>query len=138
MYIIIYVDDLILAGDDEGTILQVKKQLSSEFEMKDLGKLKCFLGLDIKQDEDGKLRIDQKQCILRMLKHFVMEDCRKICTPIKTNLKLEKCMKNEELTKKSYRELLGCLMYTVIGLRPDICFAVSYLSRSQDCASDIH
>jgi hypothetical protein len=53
MYVILYVDDLILAGDDKSTILQVKKQLSSEFEMKDLGKLKYFLGLDIKQDEDG-------------------------------------------------------------------------------------
>jgi hypothetical protein len=114
------VDDLILAGDDEGTIFQVKEELSSEFEMKDLGKLKYFLGLDIKQDEDGKLRIDQKQCILRVLKRFGMEDCRGISTPIKTNLKMEKRMNNEELTKKSCIELLGYLMYTVIGLRPDI------------------
>jgi hypothetical protein len=75
-----YMDDLILTGDDGDTTLRAQKQLSSEFEMNDLGKSEHILGLKIKQDEDGKLRINQKQCILRVLKCFGLENCMEIST----------------------------------------------------------
>lgn len=47
-------------------------------------------------------------------------------------------MNNGDMTRKPYRELLVCLIYITIGLRPDICFAVTYFSRLKDCASVIY
>ncbi|GBN09715.1 Copia protein [Araneus ventricosus] len=67
-----------------------------------------------------------------------MEESKEILTPIDANLKLQKCENKSELTKNPYKELLGYLKYIMLGSRPDICFAVNYFSRFQDCASDTY
>lgn len=129
---------MIIAGDNDEHISEIKVNLFKEFDMKDLGIVKQFMGLNIEIDEENEqLTIDQSQYIEAILRRFGMIDCKPSSTPMMKNLKLEKG-NPEQKTTSPYRELLGSLMYLMLGSRPDICFALSYLSRFQDCATDVH
>lgn len=88
---ILYADDLILGGNEEVIILEVKKQLSSEFEMKDPTQLMPSQPRHQTRCR-WKTKNQQRQSILRMLKCFGMKSCMEISTPTETNLKLEECM----------------------------------------------
>lgn len=114
----------------------LKSKLSNKFEMDDLGDLKFFLNLNIHRDIGNKL--NQKLFTSNILKKFDMINCKGISTPIELNLKLCKCEDKGSKIRKPYRELVGSLMYLMLGSRPDICLAVNYFSRFQDIASDEH
>ena len=68
---------------------------------------------------------------------IVLVDCNPVAIPMDAGLKLAKS-DEMNLTKHPYRALLRSLMYVMLGSRPDICFALSFLSLYQDSASDIH
>lgn len=72
------------------------------------------------------------------MKRFNVENCKDVKTPIEKNLKLERNKNIEFKTELPYKELLGCLMYTMMGSRPDIYYSVSYFGRFQDSATDEH
>lgn len=139
IFILLYVDDILLTGNNNEQLKYLKQKLSEKFEMEDLGELKLFLSLNVSRNVESKtITLDQKQFILKILKRFKMQDCKGSSTPMEANLKLTKCENKENLTKSPYRELIGSLLYLSLGSRPDICFAVNYFSRFQDCASDNH
>ena len=135
-FVVLYVDDLLICCSDAKELEDLKLRLASEFSMKDLGPVKLFMGLEIERSDD-KLIISQQKFIEKVLCKFGMSDCNPIATPMEVGLKLERAEENKR-TKHPYRELLGSLMYIMIGSRPDICYALTYLSRFQDCASDVH
>lgn len=99
-------------------------------------KLNFFLGIHIERNHDI-LKIDQIQYLKNVLKKFNMEDCHPISTPIehKFNLTWDK---NDEICDKPYKQLIGCLMYAMLGTRPDLCHAVSYFSRYQYHPTEQH
>lgn len=138
-YIVLYVDDLLICSNDDKSLNEIKRNLSSEFEMKDLGPLKCFMGINIHIDKkNGSIKIEQKEYIENLLKKFGMYDCNGIQTPMEENLKL---IKNDDVnlaTNQPYREMLGSIMYLMLASRPDLCYAISYLSRFQEKATDLH
>lgn len=139
VFLIIYVDDIIIASRSMSVIGALKKKLSLEFEMTDLNEVKMFLGLAIERDmEKGVLQIGQKQYLLSLLNRFGMGECKAAHTPIEVGLKLEKCTDSSKYTMHPYRELVGCLMYVTVTSRPDISAAVNYFSGFQSCATDIH
>lgn len=139
VYLVIYVDDILIASSSEAMIANLKKKLSTEFEMKDLNEVRTFLGLNIQRDRtNGILKIDQKQYVKKILERFGMKDCRPASIPIDPHLKLLKCENKTQFTKKPYKELVGCLMYLMVTSRPDICAAVSYFAGFQCCATDEH
>lgn len=131
MYLLLYVDDMIIAGKDLKLIEKCKGDLMSKFEMKDKKYLKNFLGLEIDYDRDlGILKISQKYYLLGILKRFGFENCKKCTLPIDPNLKLNLNKENE--IQVPIRELIGCLMYLMLGSRPDISFSINLFSRFQD------
>lgn len=137
-FILIYVDDIILASNDLVDMQHIKNCLMSEFKMKDLKNINFFLGMKINYDVDkGIVELSQQQYLQSVLKRFRMEDCKDIATPMEYGLKLES---NEDLqlTDKPYRELIGCLMYGMLATRPDLCASISYFSRFQTNAQDDH
>lgn len=137
LYLILYVDDIILAGPDLGQLNEIKIKLMEKFSMKDKGSLEHFLGLEISYDRDeGILRIHQSRYIESILKRFCMNSCKGTSVPIDPKLKFSVCNDACKLTKNPIRELVGCLMYLMLGSRPDICFAVNFFSRFQDKATD--
>ena len=91
-FIGVYVDDIILVGKDEKRIEEIKYALSQKFDIKDMGKLHHFLGMNILQDESSeRIWIGQLAYISnKILQKFGMQDCKPISTPVDPGAKLTK------------------------------------------------
>ncbi|XP_016649734.1 PREDICTED: uncharacterized mitochondrial protein AtMg00810-like [Prunus mume] len=85
--LIIYVDDMIVTGDDTVEIEELQKRLASEFKMKDLGSLKYFLGVEVTRSKHG-LFLSQSKYVMNLLADTGMLDCKPADTPIVENHKL--------------------------------------------------
>jgi hypothetical protein len=83
--LVLYVDDLFLTRE-ETLIAQTKRELSEEFEMKDLGLMHYFLGLEVWQ-KPGDIFLSQSKCAIDILRRFGMMDCKSMTTPMISNLK---------------------------------------------------
>lgn len=138
MYLLLYVDDLI--GKSLNEIIKIKRLISNEFEMKDIGEVRHFLGITVKRDRtNGILELDQRAYLEDILKRFGMDSCNGISTPKEEGLKLVRTDgTSPSLTRQPYRELIGCLMYAAITSRPDLCATVGYFSQFQSGATDEH
>ena len=79
--IVLYVDDLIITGDNDELVQKIKHNMSNEFEMKDLGELKYFLGIEVIKCINGWM-LSQKKYRVDMLKEFNMYDCKPMQTPM--------------------------------------------------------
>ncbi|KXJ70053.1 hypothetical protein RP20_CCG025001 [Aedes albopictus] len=129
---------MLIIGPNLKVIQIVKKLLSKEFEMVDLGAVSSFLGMHIERDISGRImRIDQQSYLEGLLKKFGMEDCRPVATPMEPHLKLQKGEESER-TDKPYRELVGCLIYVTLASRPDLAASVNYMSQYQSCPTETH
>lgn len=138
VFLVLYVDDVLLIGRHLKLVEVVKKCLSTEFEMTDVGEVNCFLGMKIERNvEKRELRISQRSFLEGLLKRFNMSDCKPISTPMECRLRLKKGEESMR-TDKPYRELVGCLMYVTLTSRPDLCAAVNYFSQFQSCPTEEH
>ena len=131
----IYVDDMLLACSCQKKMKEIKEMLSQKFEMKDLGKPKCILGLDVSY-KNKEIIIKQTKKIDEALRTFKMEECKSTTTPIEPGIALESNKK--VLVDLPYKNLIGKLMFLAVATRPDIAFAVSYLSQFNDCFDETH
>ena len=122
----VYVDDIIITGDDEVEIVKLKGCLSKVFEVKDLGKLKYFLGIEVARSPKG-IVLSQRKYTLDLLSDMGMLGCRAAPTPIDQNHKVT-AMSGEPVDKERYQKLVGRLLY-LCHTRPDIAYAVSIVSR---------
>jgi predicted peroxiredoxin len=136
LIISLYVDDLLVTGNDTRLIEEFKQEMMQAFEMTDLGLMTFFLGIEIKQNENDVF-IYQKKYAKEILKKFQMEECKTVSTPMNQKEKLSKEDGFDKVDEGYYRSLIGCLMY-LTATRPDILFAVSILSRFMHCASEMH
>jgi hypothetical protein len=132
----LYVDDILLAGNDKDMIVATKGWLSSNFEMKDMGEADYILGVKIFRDRSKKLLgLLQQTYIKKILECFQMNDCKPIDNPIAKGEKLclEMCPKTQDEIKKMarvpYANAIGSLMYAVMCTQSDICYAVGLVSR---------
>ena len=112
LIIVLYVDDLILTGD-ELLIHSCKADISKEFEMKDLGLLHYFHGLEIWQWKGG-LFVSQGKYAQEIPEKFHMQDCKPIDTPLPGGWRKEDATSIEVVDATIYRQLVGSLMYLVI------------------------
>ncbi len=89
--LLLYVDDMLVAGVNLEEIKNLKKQLSSEFEMKDLGAAKQILGMKINRDEHGgTLQLSQAEYIRKVLQRSNMKDAKPVRTPLASHFRLSK------------------------------------------------
>ncbi|KAI5699156.1 hypothetical protein M8J77_025850 [Diaphorina citri] len=134
IYLLVYVDDIILASSSQSLIEKVQKCLSDNFKLKDKGELKNFLGLEINHNRNlGILTIKQSKYAEKLVKRFNMEFSKVSQIPIEPKLNFTNI---EKSSGKPYRELIGSLMYIMLGSRPDLAFAVNFFSRFQNNYSD--
>ena len=126
MILLLYVDDLFLIGEDK-LINECKKKLAAEFEMKDLGMMHYFLGLEVWQ-YPYEIFLNQGKYGEEILKIFGMIYCKAMTTPMTTNLKLLNEDSSEIVDVTLDKQIIGSLMY-ITNTRPDICFVVNTLSR---------
>lgn len=125
--VLVYVDDLIITGDDELEILRTKDNLSVRFQMKELGQLKHFLGLEVDRTQEGIFLCQQKYA-KDLLKRFGMLECKLISTPMEPNAKMCAYEGKDLEDATMYRKLVGSLIYLTLT-RPDISYAVGVMSR---------
>ena len=111
MIIVLYVDDLIPTSD-EMLIHSCKEDLAKEFEMKDLGLLHYFLGLEIWQRK-AKLFVSQGKYAREILEKFHMQGCKPINTPLPGGWRKEDATSTKVVDTTVYRQLVGSLMYLV-------------------------
>ena len=93
-FILVWVDDIIVASRCMTVIFDAKKALEATFHMEDRGRLHWFLGLRIRQEE-GKVAVDQERDIETRLERFQMDQCKPSRTPADFNLKLQTAQKGE-------------------------------------------
>ncbi|KAJ9675533.1 hypothetical protein PVL29_024456 [Vitis rotundifolia] len=125
--LIVYVDDIILSGNDMEELQNLKKYLSEEFEVKDLGNLKYFLGMEVARSRKG-IVVSQRKYILDLLKETGMLGCKPIDTPMDSQKKLGIEKESTPVDRGRYQRLVGRLIY-LSHTRPDIGFAVSAVSQ---------
>lgn len=124
----LYVDDFLIFSNSDIETEKLKKFLGSKFKLKDLGPVRQYLGMRINLDKNKNvITLDQKQYIEQLASKFQMSDCKPQSTPIEPKLNVQKS--KECLPDVPYQKLIGSLMYLAVLTRPDIAYAVSYLSQ---------
>ena len=99
--LIVYVDDIILTSDDSLELEKLKKTLTREFEIKDLGPLRYFFGMEFARSKKG-IFISQRKYVLDLLSETGLLGCKAIETPVKLNLKLQLASPVEMIDKEKY------------------------------------
>lgn len=117
MYIPIYVDDIIITGNED-KIMEPVKILKEGYNATELGELRKFIGIEIERDTE-KLSIKQTNTIDKTLAMFNMIDCKGIETPMEPGFQTNS---EENMIDVPDRRLIGCLMYLATISRPDIMF----------------
>ena len=125
--IVIYVDDLIIGGDNLDAIQDVKTLLQKQFDMKDLGELRYFLGIEVVRTPDG-IWLSQRQYVLDMMSKYGMADCKPIAVPLDQNGKLSADTGAVLEDPTMYRKIVGSLIYATIT-RPDLSYPVGLVSQ---------
>jgi hypothetical protein len=124
--LLLYVDDLFLIGE-ENLIAECKQRFAAEFEMKDLGLIHYFLGLEVWQNPE-RIFLNQGKYTVEILKRFDMLECKSMNTPMEAKLKLLVDTSLYLIDDTLYRQIIGSLMY-LTNTRLDICFVVNTLSQ---------
>ncbi|RVX14578.1 Retrovirus-related Pol polyprotein from transposon RE1 [Vitis vinifera] len=125
--LIVYVDDIVLTGDDCNELEKLKGKLAEEFEIKDLGALKYFLGMEFARSKEG-IFVNQRKYVLDLLDEIGMLGCKPAETPIELNIKLQPTKAKNVKDRDRYQRLVGRLIYQS-HTRPDIAFSVSMVSQ---------
>lgn len=135
--IAVYVDDVLIALNDQKKIDSVISCLSQHFDIRDLGEVGFCLGIQF-ICEDNVIMMRQSSYIDEILKRFKMEECNPVSTPMDPGVKLDREKQFKGEIDLPYRELVGCLTYLATSTRPDIAFAASHLGQFNSCYNEIH
>ncbi|CAJ2646442.1 unnamed protein product [Trifolium pratense] len=145
LYLLLYVDDILMASSDKQEIQQLKEKLNGEFEMKDLGNAKRILGMDILRDRSkGELFLSQHDYLKKVVERFRMTDSKVVNTPLghHSNLSIKQCPQSEDERKKMestpYASGVGSIMYGMVCSRPDLSYAISVVSRFMENPGQVH
>ncbi|GJZ46651.1 ribonuclease H-like domain-containing protein [Tanacetum coccineum] len=128
--LLVYVDDIIITGNSLVHIENFKTFLKSKFQIKDLGKLKYFLGIEVVETDKG-LCLSQRKYCLDLLSEFGLLACKPSAVPLEQNLKIssEPTLNDPVIDKiTEYQKLIGKLIY-LTHTRPDISYVVHCLSQ---------
>ncbi|GJT57369.1 putative ribonuclease H-like domain-containing protein [Tanacetum coccineum] len=125
----VYVDDIIFGSTKKSLCTEFENMMHKKFQMGSMGELTFFLGLQVKQKDDG-IFISQDKYVTKILKKFGFTDVKTASTPMETQKPLLKDEDGEEVDVHLYRSRIGSLMY-LTSSRPDIMFAVCACARYQ-------
>ena len=136
IFLVLYVDDILLATNDLNLLRDTKKFLSNKFKIKDLGDASYILDILIYRDcSKNILGFPQNGVIHKLLQRYGMQDCKQLDTPIakRDKLSLNQCTKNtleiQEMQKFPYAQVVRSLMYDQLCSRLDIAYMVGVLGR---------
>ncbi|KAJ4790834.1 Retroelement pol polyprotein-like [Rhynchospora pubera] len=125
--VLVYVDDLVIAGNNGEAILNFKSYLSRAFSMKDLGMLKYFLGIEFARNATG-LVLCQRKYTLDILAEYGLLGSKPAATPLEQNHNLSTLHGESMAEPEKYRRLVGKLIYLTIT-RPELSYSVHILAQ---------
>ena len=145
VFLVLYVDDILLIGNDKQVLSGVKDWLHKQFDMKDLGEANYILGIKLIRDRKNKLlALSQASYIDKILVRFNMENSKRGSLPFRHGIHLSKEQspktpeQKERMSRIPYASAVGSLMYAMLCTRPDICYAVGVVSRYQSDPGEEH
>jgi hypothetical protein len=128
LFVLIYVDDLVIASEDEGLVDKVASALQEKFEISCLGNIKHYLGMQIERDDHGDFWINQTTYINEIVRGAGLMEAKNSNTPIDVGYyKLEEGQLLDSNT--NYQRAIGQLLYVSVNSRPDISASVSILAQ---------
>ena len=133
----VYVDDILIATETKQKMLEIKKLIAQKFEVKDLGELKSFLGVQVKIMPD-EICIGQCGYTLRILEKFGMSDAKPVSTPMDVTQKLYSVSSSSPVDKLLYQSAVGSLLYLSNWTRPDITYAVNTVAKFSSNPTQAH
>ncbi|GJR18889.1 putative reverse transcriptase domain-containing protein [Tanacetum coccineum] len=125
----VYVDDIIFGSTKKDLCVEFEKLMKDKFQMSFMGELTFFLGLQVKQKEDG-IFISQDKYVAEVLKKFNFSDVKSASTPMDTEKTLVKDADDDDVDVHLYKSMIRSLMYLTTS-RPDIMYAVCVCARFQ-------
>jgi hypothetical protein len=138
MFILVYVDDIIVASSTQEAVTALLKDLKNDFSLKDLGELHYFLGIEVNKVRDG-LVLTQEKYANDLLKRVGMSGCKHVSTPLSTNEKLSlhegSLLGQKDATQ--YRSIVSALQYLTLT-RPDIAFLVNKVCQFLHAPTTMH
>ena len=145
VFLVLYVDDILLIGNDIPTLQSVKTWLGKCFAMKDLGEASYILGIRIYRNRSRRLLgLSQSTYLDKILKKFKMFDSKKGFLPIQQGVKLSKTQcpatsaEEDKMSRVPYASAIGSIMYAMTCTRPDVVYALSMVSRYQGNPGESH
>ncbi|KAF2284369.1 hypothetical protein GH714_021155 [Hevea brasiliensis] len=137
MVVGVYVDDLILTGENRNVINKFKLEMQQKFDMTDLGLLSFYLGIEVKQTATS-ISVCQTGYAKKILEKMGVGECNPCKLPMEPRTKLSKVVEGETLVDTTlYRSIIGSLRY-LVNTRPDITFSVGVLSRFMEKPTTTH
>ena len=137
-FLILYVDDILLIGNDIEFLDSIKGYLNKSFSMKDLGEAAYILGIKIYRDRSRRLiGLSQSTYLDKVLKKFKMDQAKKGFLPVLQGVKLSQTQcpttseDREKMKSVPYASAIGSIMYAMLCTRPDVCLAISLAGRYQ-------
>ncbi|GJU19758.1 putative ribonuclease H-like domain-containing protein [Tanacetum coccineum] len=125
----VYVDDIIFGSTKKSLCVEFEQMMHKRFQMSSIGELTFFLGLQVKQKDDG-IFINQDKYVADILKKFDFSSVKTASTLMEPNKALIKDAEVEDVDVHLYRSMIGSLMY-ITASRPDIMFVVCACARFQ-------
>lgn len=143
LFLILYVDDILLFAKEKEDMSKVKETLQEHFETRDLGPSSGFVGMEIRRDESGGILLTQEHYVRELTERFGLGKSKAMNTPLPSTWTLEGALKSQALDRAQadeYRTIVGGLLYLSCGTRPDLAFAMSQLSQcvSQPTTVSLH
>lgn len=138
MFLLVYVDDIIVASPSAQAVIALLRSLEKEFALKDLGELHYFLGIEVKK-ASGNILLNQERYASEIVKRVSMENCKSVSTPLSIVEKLS-AYEGEKLGEKDatqYRSVVGALQYLTLT-RPDISFSVNKVCQFLQNPTTVH
>jgi transposase InsO family protein len=140
VFILVYVDDILIAAKDTETVNQIKDALMTAFPAHDLGEAGLFLGMTITRDRGNRtIKLAQERMTTNIVNRFGMDEARHQSVPLSPSIKL---IQGEgeplDVTKYAYSTLVGSLLYISVCTRPDIAQAVGALAKYMAHPTTLH
>ena len=136
--IALYVDDLLLANNNNKLLQKEKDSLKEQFCMKDLGEAHYLLGIQIKRNRaEKKMLLHQNTYLSNLLQKYGMQNCRAVTTPQVPGSTLS-ANKSDPIHKQKYQAVIGSLTYAVTATRPDLAQALGTVNQFSSNPSGEH
>ena len=132
LFVLVYVDDLIIVASSDEILDEFEKELTSKFKANNVSEMDSFLGLEIKMDEN-QIQIHQTKFLEKLLREYGFHQAKRMSVPMTASGEAGKALQQE----RPIREVIGSLLYAAMRSRPDIAFAVRVLASQQSKPTDV-